>query len=283
MAKIIPQAEILEKYFVTDTMPTPWCPGCGSGSIGHALLQAIERMKLDPKKIVLVSGIGCNGHFTRHLRFDDLHVLHGRAPAVATGLKIARPDLEVITIQGDGDAASIGGNHFIHAARRNIGIKIIVSNNFIYGRTGGQYSPTTPKNSFSTTSPFGLEAPPFDLCDLMAGAGATFVARGTSYHVIQLIDLFEQAITHPGFSFIEVITPCPTSYGRKNPEWGSTGPEMLSWLKENSIPVEKASNMTKESLEGKIITGVFVDRIRPEYSTEYEKIRQRAQKREMPL
>ena len=113
MAKIIPQEKILEKYFITRTLPTPWCPGCGSGSIGHALLQAIERMQLDPKKITLVSGIGCNGHFTRHLRFDDLHVLHGRAPAVATGLKMARPDLNVIVIQGDGDAGSIGGNHLI--------------------------------------------------------------------------------------------------------------------------------------------------------------------------
>ena len=278
MAKIIPQATILEKYFVTSTLPTQWCPGCGAGGIGHALLQAIERMQLDAKKVVLVSGIGCNGHFTRHLRLDDLHVLHGRAPAVATGLKMARPDLEVIVIQGDGDAASIGGNHLIHAARRNIGITTIVSNNYIYGRTGGQYSPTTPKKSISTSSPFGLEDPPFELCNLVVGAGATFVARGTSYHIIQLIDLVERAIKHPGFAFLEVIAPCPTSYGRKNPEAGITGPEMLKWQKENSVSIKKAAHMSEESLRGKIVTGILVDRIEPEYNAAYAKVRQRAQK-----
>jgi 2-oxoglutarate ferredoxin oxidoreductase subunit beta len=282
MAKIIPQAKILEKYFIANILPTPWCPGCGNGSIGNALLRAIDRLELDQKKIVLVSGIGCNGYLTRYLKFDDLHVLHGRTPAVATGLKMARPDLKVIAIQGDGDAAAIGGNHLIHAARRNIGITTIVSNNFTYGRTGGQYGPTTPKSAVSTTSPFGLEEPPFDLCELMVAAGATFVARGTAYHVVQLIDLFEKGLSHPGFAFIEVFTQCPTSYGRKNPQKGATGPEMLRWQKENSISVEKAAHMPKESLEGKIVTGVFVHRTRPEYSKEYEKIRQRAQKGREP-
>ena len=278
MAKIIPLAEIREKYFITSILPTPWCPGCGNGSLGNGLLQAIHRTGLDPKKIVLISGIGCNGYLTRYLRFDDLHVLHGRTPAVATGLKMARPDLKVIAIQGDGDAAAIGGNHLIHAARRNIGVTTIVSNNFIYGRTGGQYGPTTPKGTFSTTSPFGLEEPPFDLCALMVAAGANFVARGTSYHVMQLIDLMERGLTHPGFSFLEVITQCPTSYGRKNPERGMTGPEMLRWQKENTIAIERADGMPEEELRGKIVTGIFVDRNRPEYGPEYEKVRRRAQK-----
>jgi 2-oxoglutarate ferredoxin oxidoreductase subunit beta len=258
MAKIIPQETILKKYFLTETLPTPWCPGCGSGSIGHAMLQAIERLQLDPKKITLVSGIGCNGHFTRHLKFDDLHVLHGRAPAVATGLKMARPDLTVIVIQGDGDAASIGGNHFIHAARRNIGIKIILSNNYTYGRTGGQRSPTTPRDSFTATSPFGMEEPAFDLCRLAAGAGATFVARGTAYHAVQLIDIVERAIAHPGFAFVEVMAPCPTQYGRKNPETGMSPSQMLTWLKENSVPVEKTAGKSENALAGKFVTGIFV-------------------------
>ncbi len=278
MSKIIPQVKIREKYFITNILPTPWCPGCGNGSMGNALLQAIDRLKLDPKKIVLISGIGCNGYLTRYLKFDDLHALHGRTPAVATGLKMACPDLKIIAIQGDGDAAAIGGNHLIHAARRNIGITTIVSNNFIYGRTGGQFGPTTPKGAFSTTSPYGLEDPPFDLCNLMVASGATFVARGTAYNVVQLIDLIMRGLIHPGFAFIEVITQCPTSYGRKNPGKGSTGPEMLRWQKENSIRVEKAANMPKEALEGKIVTGIFVDYIRPEFSAEYEKVRQRAQK-----
>ena len=277
MSRIIPQVEIRDKYFITNILPTPWCPGCGNGSMGNALLQAIERLELDTKKIVLVSGIGCSGYLTRYLKFDDLHVLHGRTPAFATGLKMARPELKVIAIQGDGDAAAIGGNHLIHVARRNVGITSIVSNNFIYGRTGGQFGPTTPKGAFSTTSPYGLEEPPFDLCDLMAASGASFVARGTAYNVIQLIDLFMRGLAHPGFAFIEVITQCPTSYGRKNPGKGSTGPEMLRWQKENSIPIEKAAIMPKEELEGKIVTGVFVDRIKPEFSAEYEKVRQRAQ------
>jgi 2-oxoglutarate ferredoxin oxidoreductase subunit beta len=278
MAKIIPQETILKKYFITSTLPTPWCPGCGSGSIGHALLQAIERMQLDPKKITLVSGIGCNGHFTRHLKFDDLHVLHGRAPAVATGLKMARPDLHVIVIQGDGDAASIGGNHLIHAARRNIGIKILLSNNYTYGRTGGQRSPTTPRNSLTATSPFGMEEPAFDLCKLVAGAGATFVARGTAYHAVQLIDIVERAIAHPGFAFVEVMAPCPTQYGRKNPGSGVTPSEMLKWLKENSISVDKLSGKSEKSLEGKIITGIFVEKSLPEYSEAYNLTRQKAQR-----
>jgi 2-oxoglutarate ferredoxin oxidoreductase subunit beta len=278
MAKIIPQETILKKYFITSTLPTPWCPGCGGGSIGHAMLQAIERMQLDPKKITLVSGIGCNGHFTRHLKFDDLHVLHGRAPAVATGLKMARPDLHVIVIQGDGDAASIGGNHLIHAARRNIGIKILLSNNYTYGRTGGQRSPTTPRNSLTATSPFGMEEPAFDLCKLVAGAGATFVARGTAYHAVQLIDIVERAIAHPGFAFVEVMAPCPTQYGRKNPGSGVTPSEMLKWLKENSISVDKLSGKSEKSLEGKIITGIFVEKSLPEYSEAYNITRQKAQR-----
>ena len=191
---------------------------------------------------------------------------------------MARPDLNVILIQGDGDAASIGGNHLIHAARRNIGITVIVSNNYTYGRTGGQCSPTTPKSSFTATSPYGMSEPAFDLCNLVAGAGATFVARGTAYHVVQLIDIVERAIAHPGFAFVEVLAPCPTQYGRKNPETGMTPSEMLRWLKENSISVDKISKKSKKSLEGKIITGIFVEKSLPEYSEAYNITRQNAQK-----
>jgi len=233
---------------------------------------------LDQKKTVLISGIGCNGYLTRYLKFDDLHVLHGRTPAVATGLKMARPDMKVIAIQGDGDAAAIGGNHLIHAARRNIGVTTIVSNNFSYGRTGGQYGPTTPTGSVSTTSPYGLEEPPFDLCSLMVAAGANYVARGTAYHVVQLTDLIEKGLAHKGFSFIEVITQCPTNYGRRNPGQGVSGAAMLRWQKENAVSIEDAATMSEEALKGKIVTGVFVDRDRPEYNDQYDFVRQRAQK-----
>lgn len=278
MARIIPLNDIRDEYFITNILPTPWCKGCGNGSLGNAMLQAFGRLGLDKKKTVLVSGIGCSGYLTRYLKFDDLHVLHGRTPAVATGLKMARPDMKVIAIQGDGDAAAIGGNHLIHAARRNIGVTTIVSNNFTYGRTGGQYGPTTPKGAYSTTSPYGLEEPPFDLCQLMVAAGANYVARGTAYHVTQLIDLIEKGLAHDGFAFIEVITQCPTNYGRRNPGKGMSGPEMLRWQKENAVPIKKAAGMSEEELKGKIVTGVFMDRNRPEYSAEYDKVRQRAQK-----
>jgi 2-oxoglutarate/2-oxoacid ferredoxin oxidoreductase subunit beta len=278
MAKFIPLDKIREKYFFTGILPTPWCKGCGNGSLGNAMLQAFDRLGLDQKKTVLISGIGCNGYLTRYLKFDDIHVLHGRTPAVATGLKMARPDMKVISIQGDGDAAAIGGNHLIHAARRNIGITAIVSNNFSYGRTGGQYGPTTPTGSYSTTSPYKLEEPPFDLCSLMVAAGANYVARGTAYHVVQLTDLIEKGLAHKGFSFIEVITQCPTNYGRKNPSRGVTGPAMLRWQKENAISVAEAAGMTEEALQGKIVTGVFIDRDRPEYNVQYDLVRQRAQK-----
>jgi 2-oxoglutarate/2-oxoacid ferredoxin oxidoreductase subunit beta len=278
MAKFIPLDKIREKYFFTNILPTPWCKGCGNGSLGNALLQAYERLGFERKKTVLISGIGCNGYLTRYLKFDDLHALHGRTPAMATGLKMARPDLKIITIQGDGDAAAIGGNHLIHVARRNIGITSIVSNNYTYGRTGGQYGPTSEKGSYSTTSPWGLEEPPFDLCNLMVAAGANFVARGTAYHVVQLADLMEKALAHKGFSFVEVITQCPTNYGRRNPGAGATGPSMLRWQKENAIPIEQAAGMSEEALKGKIVTGIFVDRNRPEYNEQYDQVRQRAQK-----
>lgn len=278
MAKFIPLDQIREKYFITSILPTPWCKGCGNGSLGNALLQAFDRLGLDQKKTVLISGIGCNGYLTRYLKFDDLHVLHGRTPAVATGLKMARPDLKVIAIQGDGDAAAIGGNHLIHAARRNIGVTTIVSNNFSYGRTGGQYGPTTPTGAVSTTSPYGLEEPPFDLCSLMVAAGANYVARGTAYHVVQLTDLIEKGLAHKGFSFIEVITQCPTNYGRRNPGQGVSGAAMLRWQKENAVSIEDAATMSEEALKGKIVTGVFIDRDRPEYNDQYDHVRQRAQK-----
>ncbi|MDP2793011.1 MAG: thiamine pyrophosphate-dependent enzyme, partial [Sulfurisoma sp.] len=166
-----------------ERMPHIWCPGCGHGSITGALVRAIERLRLDKNKVVIVSGIGCSSRAVGYLDFDTLHTAHGRAIAYATGIKLSRPDLHVIVMTGDGDCSAIGGNHFIHAARRNIGITTIVMNNNIYGMTSGQYSPMTPKGMLGTTAPYGNVERPFDLCKLAIAAGATYVGRGTSYHI----------------------------------------------------------------------------------------------------
>jgi 2-oxoglutarate ferredoxin oxidoreductase subunit beta len=279
MARLERQTDLLSQYFKTSGLPTQWCSGCGCGIVSQALIRAIHRTGIQSERFAFVTGIGCNGFIPRYLNFNELHVTHGRAPAYATGLKLARPDLEVILIQGDGDCAAIGGNHFIHAARRNINLTAIVSNNFIYGRTGGQYGPTTFQGDYATTAPYGLIEPAFDLCKLAEAAGATYVARGTVYHALQLIPIIEKGIEHRGFSFIEVITQCPTNYGRRNREkMGATGVEMMRWQKEHAVSVEKARTMSDEELKDKIVIGTFVDKDRPEYTEQYAALRERVLK-----
>ena len=192
-------------YFRQERLPHIWCPGCGHGTITGALVRAIERLGLDKNKVCVVSGIGCSSRAVGYLNFDTLHTAHGRALAFATGIKLARPDLKVIVMTGDGDCTAIGGNHFIHAARRNIGITTIVMNNEIYGMTSGQYSPMTPKGFIGTTAPYGNLEPHFDLCELAKASGASYVARATSFHVPLLIDLIEKALQNDGFSVVEAI------------------------------------------------------------------------------
>jgi 2-oxoglutarate ferredoxin oxidoreductase subunit beta len=279
MAKLVPQKELLKTYFVTRALPTTWCPGCGCGIITQALVRAIHQSGIDKNKFAFVTGIGCSGFIPRYIDFDELHVTHGRAPAYGTGLKLARPDLTVILIQGDGDVISIGGNHIIHAARRNIDLTAIVSNNYIYGRTGGQYSPTTPKGDYATTAPYGLAEPAFDLCKIIESSGASFVARGTVAFPLQLATMIEKGIKHKGFSFIEIVNPCPVNYGRRNPNrMGVTGPNMMKWLRDHIIPLEKTRGMSPKELEDKLVTGIFVEKDYPEYLDEYEKIRAKSYK-----
>lgn len=267
--------ELVEKYYVQDRLPHIWCPGCGHGVATAAIIEAIDNLKIDPDKVVIVSGIGCSSRAPGYLNFSTLHTTHGRALPFATGIKMARPDLHVIVISGDGDASAIGGNHLIHAARRNIGITTVVFNNNIYGMTGGQYSPTTPKNAKATTSPYGNIDRNFDICKLAEAAGATYTARSTVYHVKQLVKYIENGIKNDGFSLVEAMSVCPTQFGRKNKMGTATA--MFDYLKDRAVTKEAAEKLSPEELEGKFLIGEFKNSPEPEYSKEYLKLIERLQ------
>ncbi len=256
------------KYFRENRLPHIWCPGCGHGTITGALVRAIAKLKLDKNRIVVVSGIGCSSRAPGYLDFDTLHTTHGRALAFATGIKLSRPDLKVIVMTGDGDSTAIGGNHFIHAARRNIDITTIVMNNDIYGMTSGQYSPMTPTGMFGTTAPYGNVERPFDLAKLAIASGATYVGRATSYHAQLLEELMEKALLNKGFSVIEAVSQCPTYFGRKN-KLGSAV-DMLNWYKERAVNVKAAAVMAPEKLEGKFLIGELFNQPAPEYTASYD-------------
>lgn len=259
----------------TKKFPNVWCSGCGIGIVMGALIRAIDRMEVEKDDIALVSGIGCTGRMPVYLDFNTMHTTHGRALAFATGLKLAQPRLKVIVIMGDGDALAIGGNHFIHAARRNIDLTAIVVNNSIYGMTGGQYSPTTPLEHRATTAPYGNIEQPLPVCDLAIAAGASFVARSTVYHAVELDRFIELAIRKNGFSLVEVVSYCHTTFGRIN-RLGSAV-EMMRRLKENSLTRSAAEKLLPEERSDRIIRGVLCDVDKPEYIAMYEKIIQRAQ------
>ncbi len=258
------------KYLRQNTLPHIWCPGCGDGIILKSLIRAIDKLQIKKDDIVIASGIGCASRLPGYVDFNTIHTTHGRALTFAIGIKMFKPRLKVITISGDGDALAIGGNHFIHAARRNIDITLIVFNNYTYGMTGGQYSPTQPIGSYATTTPYGNIEPPFDVCDLAKAAGATWVARSTSYHALQLDKLIEAAITHQGFSVLDVITNCHISYGRRNKMKSPV--EMITYQKEKGIPVRSAENLKPEELTGRFKTGlIYQKNDAPEFCAEYQK------------
>jgi len=265
------------KYFRQDMLPHIWCPGCGHGTVTGALVRAIDRLGLSKNKVCIVSGIGCSSRAVGYLDFDTLHTAHGRALAFATGIKLARPELKVIVMTGDGDCTAIGGNHFIHAARRNIDITTIVMNNNIYGMTSGQYSPMTPKGMYGTTAPYGNLERSFDLCELAKAAGATYVGRSTSYHVPLLIDLICNALQNKGFSVVEAITQCPTYFGRKN-KIGSPV-DMLNWIKDGTINVKAAAALGPEKTKGKILIGEFHNEPESEYTADYDALIARVQRK----
>lgn len=248
-------------------LPHIWCAGCGHGIVLHSLLRAMVDLKLDPTKTVMTSGIGCSSRIPGYVNVCSLHTTHGRSLAFATGVKLANPELTVIAAMGDGDCAAIGGNHFIHACRRNIDICAIVMNNNIYGMTGGQASPTTPEGAMSTTSPYGQLEPQFDLCKLAVGAGATYVARTTVAQPKAIEGYIKKGIQKKGFAVIEVVTYCHTQFGRKNRRPRPI--DNIEWLRNNSVPISKAKEMSEEELRGKIVVGEFVDIERPEYVERY--------------
>lgn len=258
---MIPQSEsrIHERYLRhSKKFPNIWCAGCGIGIVLGAIIRAVDSLGLDKNEIAMISGIGCAGRMPVYVDFNTLHTTHGRALAFATGLKLVRPDMKVIVVMGDGDALAIGGNHFIHSARRNIGLTAIVVNNATYGMTGGQYSPTTPPGARTTTAPYGHIEPPFQIAELAKCAGAAFVARSTVYHVDELQEYIARALQKEGFSVVEAISYCHTTIGRLN-RWG-TAPEMMLRLKENSITVKQAERMSEEERAGKVIRGILADR-----------------------
>jgi 2-oxoglutarate ferredoxin oxidoreductase subunit beta len=244
-------------------MPHIWCEGCGNGILLNSFLEALDELQLDLDKIVVVSGIGCIGRAAGYVNVDSFHTTHGRAIPFATGVKLANPDLKVVVISGDGDLFAIGGNHFIHAARRNMDIKVICANNFNYGMTGGQYGPTTPLESWTTTTPYGNIEHPFNLVHLAAASGAVYVARWTTLQVRRLKASIKKALEKEGFSLIEVISPCPEIYDRYNKL--GTAVEVMKWFKLVS-QVQKEYDPAKAAItKNQIIIGEFVDIEKPSY------------------
>lgn len=268
--------KLIHKYLRHDKkFPHVWCPGCGIGIMLGALVRAIDRVGYSKDEIVMVSGIGCTGRLPVYVDFNTLHTTHGRALAFGTGVKLANPNLKVIVVMGDGDAVAIGGNHFIHAARRNIDITAIILNNSVYGMTGGQFSPTTPYGMKTTTTVYSNVEQAFKISELAVTAGAVFVARGTVYHAKLLDSLMEKAFLKVGFSVVEVISHCHTQFGRLN-RMGSAV-EMMQWQREHAVTVEKARQMKEKELQDKFKIGVLVDRELPVYQDEYEKVRKWSQ------
>ena len=265
----MPVREYLRERF----MPHIWCPGCGHGTVMNNLVRAIAGLGLKKNDIVMVTGIGCSSRISGYLDFHTLHTIHGRALAFATGVKLSRPELTLIVPMGDGDALAIGGNHFIHAARRNIDMTAIIMNNSIYGMTGGQFSPLSGYGKMATTAPYGNISESFHIVELAKGAGASFVARATTYHVTSLKEILGKAIMHKGFSVVEVLSQCPTYFGRKNRIGDAV--DMLNYYKTHTVPVGSEKKDQDPSL---IERGIFVQEERPEYCSEYGKVVERAKK-----
>jgi len=261
---------VIEKYIRKEMFPHIWCPGCGNGIVLGALIRAIDSLGWEKDEVAMVSGIGCSSRITGYVDFNTMNTTHGRALPFATGIKMSNPKLKVIAVMGDGDCAAIGGNHFIHAARRNIDITAIIINNMIYGMTGGQYSPMTPTGKFGSTAPYGNIDQNFDLSALAASAGASYVARSSIYNANQGIRFIKKALSKKGFSVVEMISDCPISYGRMNKL--RTPVKMMEWIKSISVPKKSWEKLSVEEKKDKIPMGEFLDICIPEYTEKYKEI-----------
>lgn len=258
------------EYVRERNLPHIWCAGCGDGIVLKSIIRSLKKLAIPKDEAAMVSGIGCSSRTPGYIDLNTLHTTHGRAIAFATGVKLAKPKLHVIVITGDGDATAIGGNHYIHAARRNIDLTVLLYNNFIYGMTGGQVSPTTPRGKSASTAPFGNLEPSFNISGLAIAAGASYVALGDVYHVQQLDKLITGAIAKKGFSVVEILSPCPTAYGRRNKMANPV--DLMNWLKDNVVPKDKLDKMAEDERAGKIASGVLWDVEKPEFCAEYDKL-----------
>ncbi len=257
-----------EKYIRYRTFPSPWCPGCGDGVILKSIAMAFSELELDPNDIIVVAGIGCSGRMPTYFNTNTLHTTHGRALTFATGVKLARPDKTVVVISGDGDALAIGGNHLIHAARRNIGIHLVLINNGIYGMTGGQVSPLTPRKMITETTPYGNIEPRFDAVELVMAARATFVARETVNRLVPLKQVIKKSLQHPGFSMVEVMSNCHVNLGRRN---RMKSPLVMNkHIASQTLGKDQYLALSEEEKLGKFPVGIFVETTeRPEYTDLY--------------
>ena len=266
----------LDRYIRPSARRTTNCPGCGNGIVAQAVLRAIDQLRMSMDDFVFVSGIGCSAWIPSPFFYADvLHTTHGRPIAFATGIKLGLPEKKVMVISGDGDLTAIGGNHLIHAARRNIDMVVVCINNGIYGMTGGQMAPTTPRGLRTVTSPYGNIEDPFDISGLAMAAGASFVARWTTYHARNITGTMKRAIQHRGFSFIEIVSQCPVQFGRRTGMGSAT--DMMEHYKADSIPARRAARMSAEELEGKLVVGELLDVERPEFTREMERLIRKAQ------
>jgi 2-oxoglutarate ferredoxin oxidoreductase subunit beta len=252
----------LHKYLRDGSLPHFFCPGCGAAQVMNFFLVALDDLNMDLQKMVCIGGVGCTARIPVYLKVDALHGIHGRTLPWATGIKLTNPELKVVIFAGDGDAAAIGGNHLIQAARRNLDVTMIVVNNLTYGMTGGQVAPTTHKNLYSLTTPYGNPEPNFDLIKLIIAAGGTFASRWTTAAPRQSINAIKKALNHKGFSLVEIVAQCPTYFGRKALKTGEPV-QGLNWIKENSYLTQKAETMSAEEKIGKFELGNFIQKDAP--------------------
>jgi 2-oxoglutarate ferredoxin oxidoreductase subunit beta len=257
-------ANTVEQFLRMDRMPHIWCPGCGIGTTVNCFAHALESSGLDLDRVAIVSGIGCTGRVAGYLNLDSFHTTHGRAIPFATGLKLANPALKVVVYSGDGDLIAIGGNHFIHAARRNVDMTVILINNSTYGMTGGQVAPTTPMRAVASTTPFGNFEDAFNLPALAESCGAVYVARWTAFHVRHATKAIREALAKKGFSFVEILAPCPTLYSRRN-KLGDGLAQMVYYQENSEIRNGADTKEVALGFQSKIVVGKFVDRERPTY------------------